>query len=278
MHPSAPAIRELMLELCQSTKPTTVFLSAGVDSNAILCAFLANDIKPSVTSFCMDGKPSTDFRAAQQTARRLGLEFYPVFLPTDLDQLVEDIKFIMYAYLLRKKAEIESFWPCWYAIQASQDNGQRVIANGLTAGGLFGDDRECSIRGHGPDGDDPTWLDEIRAKKFASPTQGQKVAWNMACGERQIEIISPYRHAKFREILQGVSYKSCNTPKQKQPLRDAFPEMAKLPIRNHANLQLGDSGISDHFAKLLAHPVNVSKSRSVVGIYNNLAKGLAHAG
>ena len=277
MHSSALLIRELMLELCNTNKSVTVFLSAGVDSNAILCALLANGIKPSVTSFCMDGKPSKDFRAAQETAKIEGLQFYPVFLPTDLDQLVLDIRYIMSNYVLRKKAEIESFWPCWYAIQDAQENKQRVIANGLTAGGLFGDDRDCSIRGHGPDGDDPTWLDAIRTEKFAKPSYGQKVAWGMACGERQMQIISPYRDSRFRDILKGHSYMSCNTPMQKQPLRDAFPEMQRYRIRPHTNLQLGDSGISDHFAKLLNHPINTKGSKSVVGIYNNLAREMSNA-
>jgi len=276
MHPTGKPIRDLMMELCTTPKKVTVFLSSGVDSNSILHALILNGHTPTVTSFCMDGKVSSDFRAAQRIAMKLGLDFYPVFLPTDLDVLVDDIKTMMRDFLVRKKTEIESFWPCWYAIKASHENGQRVIANGLTAGGLFGDDRECSIRGHGPEGDDPSWLDQIRAEKFSKPNYGQKLAWALACGERQIQIISPFRDERFREILHGVSYKSCNTPKQKQPLRSAFPEM--FGIKDHTNLQLGDSGISEHFKKLLKHPVNVNNNLSVVGIYNRLGKEIENEG
>jgi asparagine synthetase B (glutamine-hydrolysing) len=277
MHPTAPAIRELMLELCQTPKKATVFLSSGVDSNAILCAFLANDIKPTVTTFCLDGQPSTDFRSAQDTAKKLGLDFLPVFLPTDLDALVEDLKFMIANFHLKKKAELEAFWPCWYAIRAAHDNGLRVIANGLTAGGLFGDDRNCSIRGAGDDGDDATWLDEIRAEKFTKPNYGQKWAWDITTGERLIEVISPFRDKRFRDILQGHSWQSCNKPTQKQPLRDAFPEMARLKIKKHTNLQLGDSGISDLFGELIGHPINKTGALSVVGIYNSIAKEVLNA-
>ena len=272
MHPTAPAIRELMLELCQTPKKATVFLSSGVDSNAILCAFLANGIKPTVTSFCLDGQPSTDFRSAQDTAKKFGLDFLPVFLPTDLDILVEDLRFMIKNLYLKKKAELEAFWPCWYAIRAAQDNGLRVVATGLTAGGLFGDDRNCSIRGAGADGNDPTWLDELREEKFAKPNYGQRWAWNTAMGERLMEELSPFRDARFRKILKGHSWQSCNKPTQKQPLRDAFPEMAQLKIKKHSNLQLGDSGISDLFSGLIDHPINTTGALSVVGIYNSIAK------
>ena len=266
-------IRGLLLEQCQTDKKVTVFLSAGVDSNAILHAFLLNDIKPTVTSFCLDGQVSSDFRAAQRIAKKLQLQFIPVFLPTDTEQLLDDVRFLMENYLLRKKAEIEAFWPCWYAIREAHEQGQRVIANGLCAGGLFGDDRECSIRGNGPDGEDAAWLDEVREEKFSKPNYGQAHAWGFATGERQITVISPYRDKRFREILRGVSYRECNSPRQKEPLRAAFPEM--FGVKNHQNLQLGDSGISKLFTKLLDHPVNTKGYRSVVGVYNELARGLA---
>jgi len=277
MHPTAPAIRELMLELCNTNKRSVVFLSAGVDSNAILSAFLLNGIKPAVLSFCLDGKPSTDFRSAQDTAKKENLEFIPVFLPTDLDQIVEDLKFLISNCYLKKKAELEAFWPCLYGIRAAHEAGVRVIANGLTAGGLFGDDRNCSIRGAGADGDDATWLDEIRAEKFAKENYGQRWAWNVITGERLIEVISPYRDARFREILKGHSWQSCNKPLQKQPLRDAFPEMNKYKIKKHTNLQLGDSGISELFAQLVEHPINKTGALSVVGIYNSIAKEIENA-
>jgi asparagine synthetase B (glutamine-hydrolysing) len=274
-HPTAEPIRNLLLELCNSNKKVGVFLSGGVDSNSILAAYLRNGVRPIAVSFCLDGRPSTDFRCAQKTAKKIGLDFIPVFLPTALETLIGDVRTLIAQYSLRRKAEIEAFWGCWYAIREAHANGVQVIANGLTAGGLFGDDKNCSIRGHGPDGDDPTWLDEIRAEKFAKPTYGQKIAWDIASSELGLEIVSPYRDPRFREILKGHSYKSCNQPKQKQPLRDAFPEMAGWNIKPHVNLQLGDSGISALFSQLVNHPINKSGHKSVVGIYNEIARGQA---
>ena len=277
MHVTAPAIRELMLELCQTPKKATVFLSAGVDSNAILCAFLENGITPTITSFCLDGQPSTDFRSAQDTAKKIGADFLPVFLPTDLDVLVADLKYMIGNLYLKKKAELEAFWPCYYAIKSAHENGLRVVATGLTAGGLFGDDRNCSIRGAGKDGNDPRWLEKLREEKFAKPTYGQRLAWNVAMGERLMKELSPFRDARFREILKGHSWQSCNKPTQKQPLRDAFPEMNRFKIKKHSNLQLGDSGISDLFSQLIDHPINTTGALSVVGIYNSIAKELNNA-
>jgi hypothetical protein len=43
----------------------------------------------------------------------------------------------------------------------------------------------------------------------------------------------------------------------------------------HQNLQKGDSGISDHFEKLLGTDLNVGNHKSVVGVYNYLVKNLS---
>ena len=274
-HPTAKAIRSLILEHCQDTENVGVFLSGGVDSNAILAGYLANGVRPMVISFCLNGRPSSDFRTAQKTAKQEGLVFTPIFLPTGLETVLGDLQSLILNYGLRRKAGIESFWPCWYAIREARKIGIRVIANGLTAGGLFGDDRDCSIRGHGADGDDPTWLDEIRAEKFANPDYGQKLAWDKLTTELGIKVVSPYRDPRFREILYGHSYKSCNTPEQKQPIRDAFPEIMKWNVKKHVNLQLGDSGISALFSELVNHPVNTKGYKSVVGIYNEIIRGQA---
>lgn len=274
-HPTAQAIRQLMLEHCSDTENVGVFLSGGVDSNAILAAYLANGVRPRIISFCLDRRPSTDFRTAQATAKREGLLFTPIFLPTGLERVLGDLEILISRYGLRRKAEIEAFWGCWYAIRGAHEEGVKVIANGLTAGGLFGDDRDCSIRGHSSEGNDPTWLDEIRAEKFANPNYGQKLAWEKVTSELGIKVVSPYRDPRFREILKGHSYQSCNTPQQKQPIRDAFPEMAKWGVKKHVNLQLGDSGISALFSQLVNHPINTKGYKSVVGIYNEIIRGQA---
>jgi hypothetical protein len=62
-----------------------------------------------------------------------------------------------------------------------------------------------------------------------------------------------------------------NKPKQKQPILDAFPkEFARVKVRPHINLQLGDSGIAQHFYKLLDTDLNPGGIKSPVAIYNRL--------
>lgn len=274
MHPAAPAIRKAMLEFCHTERRLGVFLSSGVDSNAVLSAFLLNGYKPVVVSFCLDGKPSTDFRSAQTTAKLEGLEFVPVFLNTDLDALVDDIRHLIWHFDLERKTEIETFWACSTAIKEAHDAGIEVVANGLGAGALFGDGRKGAIHAR-EDGDNPAWLDEERATKFTNPRYAQFAAWEQALGELGMSQVNPYREASMREALRGYSYNSCNKPVQKAPLRDAFPEMLRYKIKPHTNLQLGDSGIAELFEGLLKHPINKNGSKSVVGIYNALAKEIA---
>lgn len=276
MHPAAPAVREVMLDVCKTDKLVSVFLSSGVDSNAVLMAFIENGIKPVVTSFCLDGYPSTDFRSAQDTAKKLELEFLPVFLPTDLDDLIDDIKFLIKTFGLKKKTEIETFWACYKAIEQAHLYGIEVIANGLGAGALFGDGRKGAIHG-AEDGDNPTWLEEERVTKFQNPDYAQFRSWEEALTLFNMSQINPYRDERMADALKGYGYNSCNKPIQKAPLRDAFPEMNKLKIKKHTNLQLGDSGIAELFEKLLDHPINTTGALSVIGIYNSIAKELQNA-
>jgi asparagine synthetase B (glutamine-hydrolysing) len=274
-HPTAQAIRKSILNDCLDTEDVGVFLSGGIDSNAILAAYLANGVRPMVFSFCLDGRPSTDFRTAQITCKRENLVFIPVFLPTVLDVVLRDVETLIGAYGARGKAEIEAFWGCWYAIRKAHENGVKIIATGLGAGALFGDGRDPAIRGHGPDGNDPTWMDELRQEKFAKPNYAQAVLWQKVCKELGIENIRPFHNPRLQDIMKGHSWVSCNGVREKQPLHDAFPETAKWKVKKHTNLQLGDSGISALFAQLVNHPVNTKGYKSVVGIYNEIIRGQA---
>jgi hypothetical protein len=77
----------------------------------------------------------------------------------------------------------------------------------------------------------------------------------------------------------GRSWDEVNKPKQKQPIRDSFPDMFKrIKVFPHTNFQLGDSGISDHFAQLVHTALNKKGHTSVVGVYNNLIKVIEEGG
>lgn len=62
---------------------------------------------------------------------------------------------------------------------------------------------------------------------------------------------------------------------EKALLRNAYPELsAKCKIKRHSALQLGDSGIAQHFADMLLNSeLNTKGFKSVVGIYNGLVSG-----
>lgn len=272
IHSASSGIRSVLLDVCNTKSSVAVFLSSGIDSNAVLAAYLLNDVRPLVVSFCLDHSPSTDFRSAQDTAKREGLDFLPVFLPTDLDSLIEDVKMLI-RYGAKGKAEIEAFWGCWHALrEVNKQTATQVVATGLGAGALFGDGRDPAIRGHGPDGDDPSWLDELRAEKFGKENYAQSVLWQKVCEELGLEEVRPYHDPRLQELMKGHSWISCNGIREKKPLHDAFPETAKWKIKKHTNLQLGDSGISALFSRLVQHPINTSGFKSVVGIYNSLVR------
>ena len=88
--------------------------------------------------------------------------------------------------------------------------------------------------------------------------------------------VAPYMTQEMIDELKGTTWDEVNRPHQKQPILDAFPEQFKrIKIFKHTNFQKGDSGISEHFEKLLHTDLNVGKHKSVVGIYNYLVKNLS---
>ena len=64
-----------MLDICVSDVPTGIMLSSGVDSNTILAALLRNGIRPTVYSFHVKDHYSTDYRYADNLAKKLKLDF-----------------------------------------------------------------------------------------------------------------------------------------------------------------------------------------------------------
>ena len=121
---ACPELRSIFIEEVSKIKEERVglLLSGGVGSSALLFALLA--IKKKVTAYCftLEGKVSSDFSRAGQTARIFGIDFVPVFLPTDLEQLKRDMLFLVSTGVVRKKTDFECGWPMLYAYASIREN------------------------------------------------------------------------------------------------------------------------------------------------------------
>jgi len=81
----------------------------------------------------------------------------------------------------------------------------------------------------------------------------------------------PYLSKEMIEEFSGTTWEEINKPKQKYPIIVAYKEyFDKIRVYPHQNFQKGDSGISEHFTKLLSTELNTNNFRSVTSIFNRL--------
>jgi asparagine synthetase B (glutamine-hydrolysing) len=242
-----------------------VLLSGGIDSIAVLHACIAADLKPVAYSFHVDGIESTDHRLAQQNARSLGVPFRSIVLPNTVDEIRRYVKAAVNKYGLRGKSDIEVCWPMLTAMRQIEE---MVILSGIGSDTYFVTSKKGQM--HLRD-----MVDRYRAHNWRKPN-AQRALFKRFCAERGKIYHSPYESPRFwAEVHDATDYDALHGP-EKRLLREAFPElMRRCKVKNHTNLQLGDSGIAKQFELLLDDPqMNPNGGKSVVSVYNHLAKNV----
>lgn len=261
-HPLANAFRRTVLEnVSDAPEYCGVLLSAGVDSQAVLQALLRLGRKPWVISFRMPDREPRDWLVARDTASRLGLGFEDVRLDPSKVSLEAYVRWAVDRGL-RSKAGIECFWPRRAALDAAVMLGLDGVLTGDGGDGYFGLSKKAMM--HVRPGGAPA-MDEFRRWYFGRSDWSQTCSIREYAREIAIEVAFPLHDERLLKACEGYDWERLNRPMQKQPIRDAFPEVADLPL--HANLQLHDSGISEAF-EVLTPPGR----RSPVAFYNQVAR------
>lgn len=260
-----PDVRRILLEVAHAEPETNVavLLSGGVDSTALMFALLEAGKTVTAYSFVLEGRMSTDYRLAWRNAKRFGVGFVPVLLPNDVERLKADLLELRDMGAV-SKTDYECGWPMLHAYARVE---QKVVWTGLGADGLFCLSKKGMM--HYRDR-----IDDFRREGYENPRYAQAVVHAALAEKHRLRSERPFRVQAMRDAFDGVTWAECNRPRQKQPVLDAFPErFARAEYKPHTNLQLGDSGISEHFGALLATDWNTRKLKSVVGIYNDLNSG-----
>lgn len=267
-HPLGPVFRETMLQACLHVPSgLTVLLSGGVDSQAVLRALLEAGKAPVALSFRVPGREPRDWVLARQACRGLGVPCTDLILDPSEDALREYVHWAV-RYGLRGKAQIECFWPRKAAIDYLEDVGSPGLATGDGGDGYFGLSKKAMI--HVRPGGAPA-MDEFRAWYFGRPDWSQTATIRRYARDVNqvalMHVVMPLAEPALLEATRGWSWEGLNQPKQKQPIRDAFPEPFIERLPPHTNLQLGDSGIADAFRVLTPNGF-----KSPVAYYNRVAR------
>ena len=240
-----------------------VLLSAGVDSQSVLFSLLSVGNKPVVYSFTLDNHESKDYLKAKEVARKFNLKFVPIILPTNLDILKMDLKRLK-NYGATNKVDFECGFPMLYAYPTIKE---KIVASGMAADANFCLSKKGML--HYKDR-----LDDFRDMMFNDPKVVQ-INTHTALAKKYNKIIwFPYLGSNVRKHFRGTTWDEINKPKQKQPIRDTYPEWFKISQPTlHVNLQKGDSGIDDLFHSLIYTDWNIGNFKSVKGILNAVVKG-----
>lgn len=266
-----PNVRGALLDelewLKYSGQPVGVLLSAGVDSKSVLFACIEMGLDVRAYSATLDTHESRDFKYARHTAKVFDVPFIPCLLPTRPDHLK---KYMQYALSrgARSKTDFECTWPMVYCMRRMARDGVKHVLSATSADSHFALSKKANM--HYKDK-----TDLYRNLVFAKRNTGQRMILRRIAVELGVTYFTPYDTTRMSAELYGYTWEELNKPKQKQPIRDSFPEyFAKTSVTNHTNMQLGDSGIADHFRILLEDPEwNPDlKYVSVKGVYNELVR------
>lgn len=191
------------------------------------------------------------------------MKFVEIRLPIDVEQLRKDVM-RLYTLGAISKTDYECAWPFLYVYPKTKET--HILA-GMGADGMLGTGRQACMHYRND-------LDAFRKIKLDNPRYCQRPIHENLQREYGKVMHWPYLSDGFVREVTGKNWDEINRPTQKQILRDAFPEyFYKVRTRVHQNLQLGDSGISEHFGKLLKTDWNMRNSERVDAIFNDIKKG-----
>ena len=109
--------RTLVDSLRQIEGSVGVATSGGIDSSVLIMSCLDLGYKPYVLSFKMDNRPASyDFDSARKLAKKFGLEFVPVLLPSSPEIIFNKVIYEIQQFAIKKKTAIECVYPMMFVL------------------------------------------------------------------------------------------------------------------------------------------------------------------
>jgi hypothetical protein len=178
----------------------------------------------------------------------------------------------MHTYSIKKKADIECMYPFIFMIEQLYDLGAKHLASGLWADGHFCLSKKGMIHSrHSVES-----FQAFRRDYFYGKEKRQKTILPRICEKHNMIFSSPFWSSDIFDLFSNSSWDELNKPRQKEAIRREFPELDSMSIKNHINLQLGDSGIADIVGETIRSRYTPQK-KSAVSAYNYLAKRIEEA-
>lgn len=248
-------------------RDVAVAVSGGVDSSSLVLSLLDAGARPTVVSFTLDDRSSSDYQAALRLAAGLRLPFVESRLSTARADIVDGVRRLVLEYGATRKTEVECLWPFLAVLETLRGLRLDVLVTGSAADGHFALSKRAMIHFRYP----VETFQAFRRDYFAKPDPAQTKTLARIGLDYGVDVRAPYTDPRVFELFVGRTWDDLNRPRQKEAIRSEFPELEPFRIRNHTNLQLGDSGIADTVGAA-AIATFAPGARSSVAAYNRIRK------
>jgi len=261
-------IKSLITDHIKNNVPDSevaILLSGGCDS--LSCALAAHEVGLVVNaySFHLDTHETYDYRMAKKVSEIMGWNFTEVSVPTNN---LENDWFRLKDLGAKKKTHYECMWPFLYLYPKIKE---RYVLTGWGADGYHGVSKKAVMHYKNP----KEKFDQFRDDYFL-PEKTAGLKWHLTVAEKHDKImVNPYLDEKVKDYFYQFTWDELNKPKQKQHIRDAFPELDNFGnVKPHLNLQLA-SGVDKVFETLLNNKkINFRNRKRVMDMCRDWSNGI----
>ena len=263
-------IRTLLQEIIKPLpKEICVATSGGIDSSSVVMSALDVGKEVKIISFTFADWLSHDYKSALKLATKFNVVFVPVYLPTKTDEIVKTVKHLIKKVDCKKKTAIECLFPFYYLVKVMKRYKFETLVTGVAADGHFGLSKKAMI--HYSKDDEK--FKKFRQDYFANLESAGTKRLMKLCELNEIQLCNPYFYPSVFSLWIDKNWQELNKPRQKEVIRRHYPELDSLKIKPHTNLQLGDSKIAETVGNAVISKYKPN-SKSPIGIYNRIAKGI----
>ena len=255
-------LRPLPNKICIAT-------SGGIDSSALVLSALDIGKEVQIISFTFKDWDSHDFKSALKLSTKFDVRFVPVYLPYEINEIVETVKYLIKIVGCKKKTAIECLFPFYYLIKVMKRHKFETLVTGIAADGHFGLSKKAMIHYS----KDDQKFKKLRQDYFSNLESAGTKRLIKLCQLNKINISNPYFEPSVFSLWIDKNWKELNKPRQKEVIHKFYPELLDLKIKPHTNLQLGDSRIAQRVGDAVISKYKLN-AKSPIGIYNRIAKGI----
>ena len=264
-------VRELLQTILREQlgkQPQSVALSfsGGTDSTVLFFVLRDLGVLPTLYTYVVKGKDTPDLQRARYIHKAYGAPLVVCQIPTGEATIIRDVRSIIKDGIVGKVC-IQCVHGHYYVAPQVKE---RVIFNGSGVDGLYGAYRTYAFDGSRKD---KVIFDRSRAAHFSNPNDDAMVYQSGLFQKFGVQVMYPYRDARFVEWLMSKSWVEINRPRLKWIVVREFPEIVQAKgyyrPRGSQQIMAGTRALHD---KLLASKINLGHRR-VDEVYKDIVAG-----